>query len=68
MSCFLPQELFRGYKNIDGNTKKQKALPDSVLRKMYDTSSNPWEVAVTHLLILGLFFVMRSCEYIETRN
>ena len=66
-TCFLLQEQWRGYKNTDGNTKKQKALPASVLRKMNELSTTPWEVAVTHLLILGLFFAMRSCEYLETR-
>ena len=30
-------------------------------------SITPWEVSVTCLLILGLFFAMRSCEYLETR-
>ena len=30
-------------------------------------STTPWEVAVTHLLVLGLFFTMRSCEYLETK-
>ena len=34
---------------------------------MNELSTTPWEVAVTHLLILGLFFAMRSCEYLETR-
>lgn len=51
---------------MDGNTKKQKALPASVLRKMNELSITPWEVVVTHLLILA-FFVMRSCEYLERR-
>ena len=34
---------------------------------MNELSTTPWEIAVTHLLILALFFAMRSCEYLETR-
>ena len=34
---------------------------------MNTVSFTPWEKAVTHLLILALFFAMRSCEYLETR-
>ena len=66
-TCFLLQEQWRGYKNTDKNRKKQKALPASVLRKMYEFSSTDWEFALTHLFVLALFFAMRSCEYMETR-
>ena len=66
-TCFLLQEQFRGYKNQDGNKKKQKAIPASVLRVMHENSFTPWEKALTDLLILALFFAMRSCEYMETR-
>ena len=34
---------------------------------MNELSTTPWEIAVTHLLILALFFAMCSCEYLETR-
>ena len=34
---------------------------------MYEVSSTDWEIAVTWLLVLALFFAMRSCEYLETR-
>ena len=66
-TCFLLQEQWRGYKNIDRNRKKQKALPASVLRKMFEVSTTDWEIALTYLLVLALFFAMRSCEYLETR-
>ena len=66
-TCFLLQEQWRGYKNTDKNRKKQKALPASVLRKMYEFSSTDWEFALTHLFVLALFFALRSCEYMETR-
>lgn len=65
-TCFLLQEQWRGYKNTDGNTKKQKAIPASVLRKMHQLASTPWEITVSFLLILALFFAMRSCEYLVT--
>ena len=64
--CFLIQEQLRGYKNEDGNKKKQKALPLSVLRKMFDLSSSDLEKAMCWLLIGALFFAMRSCEYLKT--
>lgn len=35
---------------------------------MFKMSYNYWEKAVTHLLILALFFAMRSCEYLETNS
>ena len=35
---------------------------------MFKMSYNYWERAVTHLLILALFFAMRSCEYLETNS
>ena len=34
---------------------------------MNELSTTPWEGAVTHLLLLRLFFAMRSCEYLKTR-
>ncbi len=34
---------------------------------MFEMSSTEWEIALTYLLILALFFAMRSCEYLETR-
>ena len=46
---------------------KQKALPASVLRKMHNLSVTPWDFAVTNLLIMALFFAMRSCEYLVTK-
>ena len=65
-TCFLLSEQYRGYKNLDKNRKKQKAIPLSVLRKMFEVSYNSWEHAVTQLLIFALFFAMRSCEYLQT--
>jgi hypothetical protein len=63
-TCFLHQEQYRGYGNQDKARAKQKALPASVLRRMFEWSSSPWEMAVTWLLVLAFFFAMRSCEYL----
>jgi len=46
---------------------QQKALPASVLRKMHEVSITPWDFAVTNVLIMALFFAMRSCEYLVTK-
>ena len=66
-TCFLIQEQWRGYKNKDKNRKKQKALPDSVFQKMHALATSDWDVALSYLFIMALFFAMRSCEYLETR-
>jgi hypothetical protein len=61
-TCFLLEEQYRGYGNQDKARAKQKSLPASVLRRMFEWSSSPWEMAVTWLLVLAFFFAMRSCE------
>ena len=53
---------------MDGNKKKQKTLPLSVLRKMHEVSYNKWEHDVTQLLILTIFFAMRSCKFLQTSH
>ena len=64
--CFLLTEQWRAYRNQDGSRRKQKALPLSVLRKMMEVSTTEWDIATSWLLIGGLFFAMRSCEYLQT--
>ena len=34
---------------------------------MHEVSYTPWEKRVCQLLILGIFFAMRSCKYLDTR-
>jgi hypothetical protein len=65
-SCFLLNEQWRAYKNMDSSRKKQKALPMMVLRKMYELATSKWQQASAWLLIGAIFFAMRSCEYLET--
>lgn len=67
-TCFLLSEQYKFYKNLDGNGKKQKALPLSVLRKMYEVSHNKWEHSVTQLLIVSIVFAMISCEFLRTSH
>ena len=66
--CYLLKEQLKGYKNLDGPKKKQKALPMLVLRKMLSIANNHQDEAMAWLLIRAIFFAMRSCEYLETPN
>ena len=58
------QQQFKGYKNHDPKEKHQKAIPLSVIRKLYEGQTN-FELAVADLLTIGIFFCMRSCEYLK---
>ena len=58
--CFLIKEQIRGHRNEDGNKKKQKALPMSVVRKIFELASSDLEQAVSWLLIGALFFAMHA--------
>ena len=67
--CFMLQQVYRGYKNLDPPTKQQKAIPVSVLRKMYNLAKliqNAPQIARAELACLAFFFCMRSCEYSKT--
>ena len=65
-TSFILQEQYRGYSNLDGAQKKQKALPVMVLRKMLDMVMTPKEEALAYLCIEAIFFAMRSCEYLRS--
>ena len=43
----------------------QKALPMMVLRKMLELAVSEREKYIDWLLIVDLFFAMRSCEYLK---
>ena len=58
-TSFLIKKEYREYQNNDGNKKKQKSLPASVLRRINKISFTSWKKSITHLLILALFFAMR---------
>ena len=67
-TCFILQEQLRGYKNLDGATIKQKALPLSVVRKILDLATTEKDLALAWLFIGAIFFAMRSCEYLKTNR
>ena len=65
------QQVYRGYKNMDPAVKQQKAIPVSVLRKMYNIAklqNSPIPQARAELACLAFFYCMRSCEYSKTSN
>ncbi len=65
------QQVYRGYKNMDPAVKQQKAIPVSVLRKMYNIAKlqkSPIPLARAELSCLAFFFCMRSCEYSKTTS
>ena len=65
LSCVL-QHQYKGYKNLDKNTKQQKALPLVVLRELAKNKSTVENIALAQLCIGAFFFVMQSCEYLRT--
>ena len=63
---YILQQQYRGYKNLDKNTKQQKALPLIVLREVAKNRSTVENIALGQLFIGAFFFAMRSCEYLRT--
>ena len=62
-------QLYKGYTNLDPGTKQQKAIPISILRKLYELAEShncPVAIAIAQLAIGAFFFCMRSCEYSKT--
>ena len=67
--CLHLQRVIRGMKNNDPSVKSQQCIPFEVLQAMVmRPTSQPIEVALHQLLILGFFFAMRSCEYLDVDN
>jgi hypothetical protein len=65
------RRILAGFKAHDGNEKKQKAIPVSVLKqviKLFSSSRDPLTIASTQLIIGAFFFAMRSCEYSKTTS
>ena len=67
-TCFILQEQLRGYRNLDGATIKQKALPLSAIRKILELATTEKDSALAWLFIGATFFAMRSCEYLKTNR
>ena len=60
--------LFRSYKNEDPPPQHEKAIPLSLLSFLRSSVSSPLDKETVPLLIVALFFCMRSCEYLKTRK
>ena len=60
----LLQRQFRGYKNSDKPSTGQKALPPSVLIRMFEVANSPTTLLLSNLAIAAFFHAMRSCEYL----
>eukprot|EP00956_Cyclotella_meneghiniana_P040902 scaffold208796_cov66-Cyclotella_meneghiniana.AAC.1 len=65
-TCIQITRQGKAYKDEDGPTKHQKALPPEVYRWWLRHAEHPREKARAHLLAGALFFAMRSCEYSKT--
>mmetsp|Transcript_26797 Transcript_26797/g.41573 ORF Transcript_26797/g.41573 Transcript_26797/m.41573 type:complete len:325 (+) Transcript_26797:1020-1994(+) len=57
------QRQWRAYTNADRIRKYQKAIPQSVLRRLRELAQTEMDKALTDLVIGAYFFAMRSCEY-----
>jgi hypothetical protein len=65
------KRLLAGFKQVDANEHRQKAIPVSVIRqvhKLYHASNDPLSQACSQLIIGAFFFAMRSCEYSKTTS
>ena len=56
---------YKGYRNEDPHPKQQKALPASILLKLYRHKSTERSRAIADICTGAFFFAMRSCEYLS---
>jgi hypothetical protein len=63
--AFILQWEFRLFKNTDPEEKHQKALPISVISELIHRDSTELKWATGKLATAGIFFAMRSCEYLK---
>ena len=59
----LSQQL-KGYKNLDSNTKPQKATPLSIIKQLHTSTTTTENLAIAQLCTGAFFFAMQSCEYL----
>ena len=63
-TSLLLQRQYKGYTNKDPSGKQQKPIPISLLREMTERDTkDPGLIAFHQLIMLAVFFAMRSCEY-----
>ena len=65
LPAFILQREFRSFKNTDPEEKHQKAIPISVISELIHRDSTDLKRATGKLATIGIFFVMRSCEYLK---
>jgi hypothetical protein len=65
LPAFILQREIRSSKNTDPEEKHQKAIPISVISELIRRDSTDLEQATGELATVGIFFAMRSCEYLE---
>ncbi len=65
LPAFILQREFRSFKNTDLEEKHQKAIPISVISKLVHRDGTDLEQAIGKLATIGIFFAMRSCEYLQ---
>ena len=63
MALPLSQQL-KGYKNLDSNTKPQKAIPLSIITQLHTSTTTTENLAIAQLCTGAFFFAMQSCEYL----
>ena len=63
--CRILQREFRLFKNTDPEEKHQKAIPISVISELIHRYGTDLEQATGKLATIGIFFAMRSCEYLK---
>jgi hypothetical protein len=63
-TSLLLQRQYKGYTNKDPSTKQQKPIPITLLREMTGRDTKDTGLIAFHqLIMLAVFFAMRSCEY-----
>ena len=65
LTAFILQREFRSFKNTDPEEKHQKAIPISVVSELIHRDGTDLERAIGELATIGIFFAMRSCEYLK---
>jgi hypothetical protein len=65
LPAFNLQQEFRSFKNTDPEENHQKATPISVISELIHRDGTDLEQATGKLATIGIFFAMRSCEYLK---
>ncbi len=66
--AFILQRELRPFKNLNPPDKHQAAVPMSVISAINKRNSSELKRATAQLTTLGIFFAMRSCEYLKVHQ